>query len=370
MNPTSSLTFILPRSASGRHKRSSCSGCLAGAVSALLIGSGFAQTARPEPKFDGYLFAYFEGSGDKKQQEQLRYAVSADAVHWFALNNNQPIIASSEISQTGGVRDPHILRGTDGKSFYMVATDMFVMKDGWGHNPGIVLLKSDDLVNWKHGIVDLEKAYPRNFKNVKWVWAPQTIFDPAAGKYLVYFTVRLEENNKLDFYAAHANADFTGFTDVPKLIFSPKFGGIDGDIVAKDGIYHFFYKGNTKDAKGKEIRNGIQQATGRSLSGPWVEDFKYLDAYSEKRIPVEGSSIFKFNDSDKYVLMYDLHTKLRYEFQYSSDLDRFDMEPRSFTKNFNPRHGSVIGITREEAVRLNEKWGGVPKELLEPGKTQ
>ncbi len=46
--------------------------------------------AREEPKFNGYLFAYFEGSGPKDNQEQLRFGVSADAVHWTALNNNQP----------------------------------------------------------------------------------------------------------------------------------------------------------------------------------------------------------------------------------------------------------------------------------------
>jgi hypothetical protein len=72
---------------------------------------------RREDKCAGYLFAYFEGSGDKNRQEQLRFGVSADAVNWFALNNNQPIIPSDEISQTGDIRDPHILRGEDGKTF-------------------------------------------------------------------------------------------------------------------------------------------------------------------------------------------------------------------------------------------------------------
>ncbi|SFC60515.1 hypothetical protein SAMN04487907_10626 [Zunongwangia mangrovi] len=32
----------------------------------------------------------------------------------------------------------------------------------------------------------------------------------------------------------------------------------------------------------------------------------------------------------------------------------------SFTKDFFPRHGSVIGITKEEIKRLNDKWGGAP----------
>lgn len=38
-----------------------------------------------EDKYAGYLFAYFEGSGTPELQEQLRFAVSTDAVHWTAL---------------------------------------------------------------------------------------------------------------------------------------------------------------------------------------------------------------------------------------------------------------------------------------------
>jgi arabinoxylan arabinofuranohydrolase len=152
--------------------------------------SASAQKVTSEPKYEGYLFAYFEGSGNAQQQEQLRFAVSHDAIHWQALNNNRPIVASSDISQTGGIRDPHILRGADNRSFYMVATDMFTKKNGWHTNPGIVLMKSDNLLDWNHSIIDIEKLYPKTFKNVKWVWAPQTFYDAKAKKYLVYFTVR------------------------------------------------------------------------------------------------------------------------------------------------------------------------------------
>jgi len=320
--------------------------------------------AYPDQELQGYLFAYFEGSGPRQSDEQIRFGASADAINWFALNNNQPIIASEKISGTGGIRDPHILRGEDEKNFYMVATDMNTAKNGWAHNPGIVMLQSGDLINWKHSFIDLEKSYPVKFANIQWVWAPQTIYDPAADKYLVYFTVKYRDDLKLDFYAAYANKDFSGFESEPKLMFSPKYGAIDGDIIYKDGTYHFFFKGNTKDENGKETKNGIRQATGKTLQDPWTENFNYLDAYSDKKIVVEGSSIFKLNQSDSYVLMYDLYTNHRYEFQRSKDLYQFTPTPESFTKNFYPRHGSVIGITVEEAKRLNEKWGGVPENLL------
>lgn len=319
----------------------------------------------PVEKYEGYLFAYFEGGGEADQQEQIRFAVSADAVNWRALNGNQPVLSSSEISQTGGVRDPHILRGTRDGKFYMVGTDMFTKKDGWDHNPGIVLLRSPDLIEWEHAWIDLETSYPEQFKDVKWVWAPQVIYDEEEGKYLVYFTVRFYYDDRLDFYSAYANADFTGFEAAPALMFKTKYGAIDGDIVEKDGVYHLFYKGHTRNKEGEEYKNGIQQATSTSLKGPWKEDFKYLDIYAGHPTRVEGSSVFKLNGREEYFLMYDLYSDHRYEYQRSTDLYQFSDTTGVFTKDFYPRHGSVISITKEEAKRLEKRWGGVPRELLE-----
>ncbi|GGF21961.1 glycoside hydrolase family 43 protein [Echinicola rosea] len=332
------------------------------AVVALMVN---AACSTAPGKYDGYLFAYFEGGGEADRQEQIRFAVSTDAVNWQALNQNQPILSSSEISQTGGVRDPHILRGADDSDFYMVATDMFTKANGWDHNPGVVLLHSPDLIEWSHSWVDLEASYPEQFKDVKWVWAPQVIYDREVSKYLVYFTVRFYYDDRLDFYSAYANEDFTGFEAAPQLMYKTKYGAIDGDIVEKDGVYHLFYKGHTRNKDGEEIKNGIQQATSPSLKGPWKEDFRYVDIYAGKPTRVEGSSVFKLNGKEEYFLMYDLYSDHRYEYQRSSDLFEFSDTTGIFTKDFYPRHGSVISITKSEAKRLQNKWGGVPEELLD-----
>src|SRR5680860_139816 len=76
------------------------------------------------PQTKAYLFTYFTGNGP--EEEAIRYAVSLDGYNYRALNNNEPVLDSKEISTSGGVRDPHILRGDDGKTFYMVATDLYV----------------------------------------------------------------------------------------------------------------------------------------------------------------------------------------------------------------------------------------------------
>ena len=330
-------------------------------MTALVLGmpmNAHAAKKAAKQNFAGYLFAYFEGSGDK--QEHLRFAISEDAKNWYALNDNQPVIASDSISTSGGIRDPHILRGEDG-CYYIVATDMNTVKNGWKDNPGIVLMKSKDLVKWTHSKIVLKEDYKKHFSDAYWVWAPQTIYDKKAKKYMIYFTLQRTGDGRksLVTYYAYANKDFTGFESEPKVLFNAKYGCIDNDIIERNGVYHMFYKGNIKNAEGKEIQNGIQQATAKKLKGPWKEDFKFIDAYADSKTGVEGSGVFKLNDKDEYVLMYDLYGSGRYEYQTSKDLNTFSTKPESFRKDFFPRHGTVCSITRDEMERLQQKWGYV-----------
>lgn len=317
-----------------------------------------AKKAATNNKFAGYLFAYFEGSGNK--QEHLRFAISEDAKNWYALNDNQPVIASDSISTSGGIRDPHILRGEDG-CYYIVATDMNTVKNGWKDNPGIVLMKSKDLVNWTHSKIVLKEDYKEHFSDAYWVWAPQTIYDKKAKKYMIYFTLQRTGDGRKSMitYYAYANKDFTGFESEPKVLFKAKYNCLDNDIIERNGVYHMFYKGNIKNAEGKEIQNGIQQATAKKLKGPWKEDFKFIDAYADSKIGVEGSGVFKLNDKNEYVLMYDLYGSSRYEYQTSKDLNTFSTKPESFRKDFFPRHGTVCSVTKDEMERLQQKWGYV-----------
>ena len=318
-----------------------------------------ASASTPKNKYAGYLFAYFEGSGEGKLQEHLRFAISKDAKDWYALNNNRPIVSSDTISTSGGIRDPHILRGADG-CYYIVATDMNTVKNGWKDNPGIVMMRSADLVHWSHSKIVLKEAY-KNFADAYWVWAPQTIYDRKAKKHMVYFTLQRTGDGRksLITYYAYANNNFTGFESEPKVMFSAKYGSIDNDIIERNGVYHLFYKGNIKNAEGKEIQNGIQMATAKKLTGPWKEDFKFIDAYANQKTGVEGSGVFPLNDGSGYVLMYDLYGSGRYEYQTSRDLKTFTQKPQSFRKDFAPRHGTVIPITASEMERLQKQWGYV-----------
>ena len=300
----------------------------------------------PEEKdYVGYLFAYF--TGNRVEEEAIHFAISHDGYNYKALNGNKPVIDSKIISSTGGVRDPHILRSEDGKAFYMVVTDMTSSK-GWDSNRAMILMKSTDLVNWTSSIIHIQKKYPGN-ENLKRVWAPQTIYDPQAKKYMIYWSMKHGDGPDIIYYA-YANQDFTDLETAPKQLFFPANGKscIDGDIILKDGTFYLFYK---TEGHG----NGIKLATTKSLtSGNWTEHEGYKQQTKEA---VEGSSVFRLINTDTYILMYDVYMKGAYQFTESKDLVNFTVIDHDISMDFHPRHGSVIPITRNELKAITEKWG-------------
>jgi GH43 family beta-xylosidase len=308
------------------------------------------QVKNSNVKTTAYLFAYF--TGNSNNEEAIRFAVSHNGYNFRALNNNEPVIDSKKISSSGGIRDPHILRAADGKTFFMVVTDMVSAK-GWDSNRAMVLLKSSDLVNWSSAVINIQKKYPNN-ENLKRVWAPQTIYDAQKGKYMIYWS--MQHGNDIDkIYYAYANDDFTDLETEPKqLFFSPTNGAcIDGEIIFKDNKYHLFFKTEGSGA-------GIKVAVSDKLTEGYVLRDQYVQ---QTKYPVEGAGVFKLNNSDDYILMYDLYTKGKYQFTKTSDLKNFSVIDNAVTMNFHPRHGTVMPITAKELARLESKWGNA-KDIM------
>ncbi len=285
-----------------------------------------------------YLFAYF--TGNSVHEEQLRYAVSTDGHHFYALNQNKPVIPSSEISETGGIRDPYITRAEDG-TFLMTMTDMTSSK-GWSSNRAMILMKSKDLIHWEHSIINIQKTY-KNQEELKRVWAPQVIYDAKAKKYLVYWSMWYGKNNEPDeMYYAYANNDFTALEGEPKKFFHlPNRAVIDGDIMVKDGKFHLFFNGNMK-----VVSDSL-------TSGEWKEDPEYTLTTS---FAVEGENSFKLANSDTWVFMADRYLEGKYFFAETKDLNHFKTDV-DFSCDFKPRHGSVVRISRNELKAILGKWG-------------
>lgn len=307
---------------------------------------------------DAYLFSYF--TGNDANGEQIRFAVSNDGYNYTPLNNGQPVISSDTISIKKGVRDPHILRGEDGNTFYMVVTDM-KSAEGWSSNRGMVLLKSNDLVNWTHSTVHFPTKWPNEWGNVLRVWAPQTIYDPVEQKYLVYFSLWTNDNNAPydRIYYCYANEDFTDLIGTPKILFDRGTSTIDGDIVFNeaDNLYHMFFK--------NEALGGISKVTSPTLTAPLGQEGTQWSAPSppvqQTNKAVEGSGVFRLIDTNNWILMYDCYSNGHYQFCSSPNLTDFSFVRDNY--DMDARHGTTIAITSEEAARLTTKW---PSAALNP----
>lgn len=192
---------------------------------AILIALLATNTTMAE-KYSSYLFAFF--SNNTPDGEQIRYAISDDGFNYRSLNDGKPVVASDTISLKHSIRDPHIVRAQDGKTFYMVLTDMR-SSEGWQSNDGLVLMKSTDLIHWQHTAIDFPTRFPQlqgfDRDNLHAVWAPQTIWDPVAKKYMIYYSIgrhdwEYETNDKnrdgstfyqpyFKLFYSYANEDFT-----------------------------------------------------------------------------------------------------------------------------------------------------------------
>lgn len=317
--------------------------CFLLCVSFLPSNLAAQSSSATENKNAGYLFVYF--TGNDKKEEAIHYAISKNGYTFNALNNDEPVISSEKISSTGGVRDPHILRGADGKTFYMVVTDMVSAK-GWDSNRAMVLLKSTDLINWSSSVINIQKRFPGN-ENLLRVWAPQTIYDSVKQKYMIYWSMKHGKDPDKIYYT-YANADFTDLETEPKqLFFSPTNGScIDGDIIYHNGKYNLFFK---TEGNG----NGIKKAVSNKLTEGYKLEDRYLQQTKEA---VEGAGVFKLNNSDEYILMYDVYMKGKYQFTKSKDLENFKVVDEDISMDFHPRHGTVLPITKTEMDRLVSKW--------------
>ncbi len=312
-------------------------------------------TTPPDPdEMVAYLFTYFNSNDPR--DEQICYALSDDGYNFTPLNDGAPVISSDTIALTQCVRDPHILRCQDGKTFYMVCTDMRSSL-GWSSNRGMVLLKSTDLVNWQHSTVNFPTRYTKTWKNVIRVWAPETIYDHQAKKYMVFYSLRTSDRGSYDkIYYQYANADFTDLEGEPKWLFDAGNATIDGDIVFNpdDQLYHLFYK--------QESGRGIYQATARQLTDRW----QMLPGNVEQtREAVEGVGVCRTIDGKSWIIMYDCYGNGHYQFCRSNDLKTFQFVQNTETKGkFTPRHGTIIPITRAEKERLLQAFPNHDQPIL------
>ena len=299
-----------------------------------------------------YLFSYFLNNTTEGQQ--ICYAVSDNGIDFVPLNSGKPVIGSDTISVSGGVRDPHLLRADDGW-IYQVATDMDMSKGKWTCR-GIVMMRSKDLIHWEHHTVHFPERYKgKPYAEADAVWAPQTIYDPEAGKYMVYFSLHSEEDGpypKDAVYYAYANEDFSDLEGDPHPLFVYPDPTIDTDIVRDGhGLYHLFF--NTWGGpKGLLRRQYVFTDLHQPDTWTLLDDDMQPSLPGKDRIKSEGSTAYQLANGG-WILSYDCYADGVYHFCKTDDLRHFELVKETpMTGVFTPRHGSVLQITDAEYKRI------------------
>ncbi len=339
----------------------------------VLLSSACSGHANSRPSVPGeadmqaYLLVYFQDN-----THSLHFALSTDGYTFTALNNGDPIVAGDKVASQKGVRDPHITRGPDG-AFYLAMTDLHLFaqrlgyrttqwerpqeKYDWGNNRGFVLMKSSDLINWTDRNVLLTEAFDE-LKEMGCAWAPQTIYDPEAGKMMLYFTMRMG-HGRTKLYYAYTDDDFTKLTTLPQILFAypnAEIQVLDADIThLPDGRYCMMYVA-------QENPGGIKMAFSDSINKGYEYRPQWVDLEPGA---CEAPNVFKRIGEDKWVLMVDAFSLRPSNFGFCEttdfvtfkDLGHFNDGVMRTTNFSSPKHGAVTPLTKAEADRLAHHWG-------------
>ena len=336
-------------------------------VVALLPTAAKQNRVLTEKDMGAYLFTFFSDP-----THGLYMAISYDGYTFTAVNNAEPIISGDSIAEQHGIRDPHIYRAPNGK-FYIAMTDLHIFgktkgirttqwerpdEFGWGNNRGLVLMASDDLIHWTHHVARIDKLFPEKFGKIGCAWAPQTIWDPAVGKPMVYFTIRQQAGGNTKLYYSYADEAFTTLETEPQLLFQcpdTTIQVLDADICPMpDGRYFMSY---------------VYQENPGGIKYMISDRINHFDDYHAEQIDTENGAceapnVWKRIGQKKWVVMYDVFSirPNNFGFVETSDfktftpLGRFGEGKMKMTNFVSPKHGSVIHITKAEAKRLEQYW--------------
>lgn len=313
--------------------------------------AGVALTTQAAAAQAGYLFATFKNGGDAAA-EQIYFGLSSDGRNWTALNDAKPVLVSTIGDK--GVRDPYLLRAHDGKTFYLIATDLSMHHtQDWKRavNAGsrsIIIWESKDLVHWSP-----PRAVAVAPEDAGCAWAPEAIYDEERGDYLVFWasTTKRDGFSKHRIWGARTK-DFRTF-GAPFVYIEKPTTIIDTTIVRDGGKYHRF----TKDEKFK----AITMETAERLEGPWreVPDFSLA-----KLVGYEGPEAYVIEPGDAqrpatWALILDHYSAGRgYQPFVTRNLSSGQFDAGGgFSFPFEFRHGSILPLSSEEMERIKAAYG-------------
>ncbi|WBB99348.1 glycoside hydrolase family 43 protein [Solwaraspora sp. WMMA2080] len=333
------------------------------AAACLLFTSWSMTAARPAAALDpftGYLMAHF--TGETANGEQIHLAHSTDGLHWTDLNNGSPVLLSTV--GTRGVRDPVLVRSPAGDRYWIIATDLRIASGtSWNDaanrgSTSIVVWESTDLVNWSApwllnvagGIAGAGNA-----------WAPEAIYNPATGDYVVYWATNSARNGITKHRIWYARTSDFRTIGAPQLYIDRGSGQgiIDTQIIeVPNSVGGYRYYRASADGH-------ITIEASNSILGNWTT----LGNLSHLGISngtgggnvVEGPMWAQFNGRDEWVLWLDQYATGRGYLPVTStnlgSTGNFRTRSDYSMGGSRKRHGSILNLTAAEQSRVLARWG-------------
>ncbi len=314
-----------------------------------------------------YLMAYFKNSAKSTNGENVFYAVSKDGYNFEALNTRNPVLSAT--MGTTHSRDPFILKAEDGAEYkyYMVATDADTTGSAGYNNTSIHAWGTNDLINWTE-LSNRQFAKDNGGGTsaiLNMCWAPEAIYDPVAGKYMVYFSMCDDGNasaNERSSIMYSYTEDFKTFTD-PQELFNIGYGIIDANITKTDTGYIMWLKNETSsNTASKTIFYVTKTGTSPSPAdgNAYDSNAQVLDTVSSTSL--EGPEMYNIAGTDTYVLLADKFSgNSGFNMYLTSDFKSYSQLNESngdFTINhLGLSHGSVVHISDEEYTALSDYYG-------------
>jgi hypothetical protein len=289
-----------------------------------------------------FLMGYFcSGPDQSHKNEELHYAYSRNGLHWYELNENKPVWASS--LGEGILRDPFISKGPDGK-WHLVFT---IRPRG----PFIGYATSDDLIHWKE-----EKALPvmKDYPDTINSWAPEFTYDPVHEDFLIYWASSVGKDLSNSKHYCTRTKDWNTFSKT-ELFYDPGFQTIDASLAEHVGKYYMAIKDESHVYEPIKYPHPPMNflAVSDQLEGPYeiIPDVQTPDY-------TEGPEFLWIDSEKKWLLYYDYWSYGKFGVMESTDMIQWsdELDEGMIRFPYRARHGTMFPISEQELQCLLDRY--------------
>ncbi len=294
-----------------------------------------AATASPAAAATRYIFSTF--FGDAAADEKLGIYTSSDGLNFKLLSK------TGYGGPTGVLRDPSILKHSDGK--YYAA---YTLQSWTTSSTSFGIASSTDLKSWTF-LTEVPAGVPKAHDT----WAPEWFVDDDAVHLIVNIDTLGNDSDFRSYDFKAKDATLTQWEAPASLGIGPN--NIDTFVVKDGATYHAFSK--------NETTKFIEHATASALHGPW--NWVQKDDFAGWGSGKEGIALFKLDDG-RWRMFLDCYSGCGFLYADSADLTKWS-KTTTVPGLSGVRHGTVL---REEETSgaAGAGAGGVTGRGGEPGR--